>query len=124
MLTPKAQNTFITKFGNRYTDPVSTYFAEAAYEKAHNGKSVMMSDEIIDKYENLKQHDGEKSELGFYMFHLPVDTKIDNKVSLDIYNNYIFKNLDIYMNLIAKNPSSEARDAIDKQFHLKRLRVE
>lgn len=113
---PNEAKQFVNEVGNRYADPVSTYYAVEAYKKDHDGKSPVLSDEFIDNYDNSGPQDGDLSILGFTAYRLPLDAEVNQKTFIDIFNSYIKPNLDLYTNLISKNPSAAAIKIIDDEF--------
>lgn len=113
---PAEAQKFVTEFGSRYVDPVSTYYAVEAYKKDHDGKTPILTDEFINNYDNSGPQDGELSILGFTTYRLPLDTEVSQKTFIDIFNSYMKPNLDLYMNLLSKNPSAKAVAIIDDEF--------
>lgn len=114
---PAEAQHFVNDYSDRYSDPVSTYYAEMAYEAKNNGLGAVISDEIL-KSGKISTNSviGETSEIGFTEYRLPIDAKMDQETSLDIFNDYTSKNLDRYMNMLSKNPSPEATAVLDSQF--------
>jgi hypothetical protein len=105
---------FVRDYGTRYNDAVSTYYATQAYRKA-TGVDLVMTKDYITNYDPLATTEqGPTSTLGFERYSLPVDAKIDIATCEKIFDEYIAKELTLYMNLIAKNPN--ATDIIDSQF--------
>ncbi len=114
---PKEAQNFVIGSGNRYADPVSTYYAEISYAKNNNNIGSIITDEDIEAGKVTTDRTiGENSEIGFTEYELPIDAKMDQETSLKIFNEYTSKNLSRYMNLLARNPSKEAQIVIDKQF--------
>jgi hypothetical protein len=107
---------FVAKYGDRYSDPVSTYYAEKAYETKNNSPGLLMSDNFISDFEITNNIDVTASDLEFTMMRLPLDTKVCQETSIKVFNNYTSENLSQYMNLLAKNPGQKAEDIIDSQF--------
>lgn len=113
---PDEAKNFVAKWGNRYSDPVSTYYAAIGYEVAHPNAPVLVSDSYVSEYEMQKYPSGETSDLGFSMTKLSLDKEIGQATSIEVFNNYTVNNLNLYMNLIAKNPDQKAMEVIDNQF--------
>ena len=107
---------------SEFSDPVSTYYAEKAYEKAHASEGVdaglMVNSDYIDRMSvaGANKVDGSESVFGFTMEQLPLNTEVCQKTSIDLFNNYTVKNLSQYMNDIAKNPGEKAINVIKTQF--------
>lgn len=113
---PNEAKQFVSEVGSRYADPVSTYYAVEAYKKEHSGKTPVLSDEFINNYDNSGPRDMDLSTLGFTAYRLPLDAVVNQKTLIDIFNNYTKPNLDLYMNLLSKNPSAKAVTIIDSEF--------
>ncbi len=113
---PNEAKQFVSEVGGRYADPVSTYYAVEAYKKEHADKTPVLSDEFINKYDNSGPQDGDLSILGFTAYRLPLNAEVTQKTFIDIFNNYTKPNLDLYMNLLSKNPSAKAVAIIDNEF--------
>jgi len=111
---PAEAMSFVSEYGSRYTDPVSTYYAEQAYIAAGN-KGLLMPDVYINEYDASAQMD-RLSPLGFEWYSLSPDAKIDLSTSMEIFNKYTAKEVGIYMNALAKNPTPEATTIIDNEF--------
>ncbi len=112
---PKEAEEFVANFGDRYDDPVSTYYAEQAYKNINpRGSIIETSSALAYDLEGLRQD--KTSELGFEIYELPLDAEINNKLSIDIFNNYTAKQLTTYMNLLARNPDN--KDMLDHEFEL------
>jgi hypothetical protein len=111
---PNEAKSFVAEYGSMYSDPVSTYYAEKAYEEAHSGKNLIMTADSIDKY-NFIRLDFPTSTLGFTTKELPLDTKIDQNTSIEIFNSYTKPMLDLCLNYLAKNPSPEARKIVEHE---------
>jgi len=112
---PNEAKTFVNDYGDRYKDPVSTYYSAMGYEAEYDAP-LMMTDANINKYEITNDFHGEVSPLGFKMEKLPIEDKIDQAYSIKIFNEFEAKNLNLYMNLIAKNPSEKGVATIENQF--------
>jgi hypothetical protein len=119
---PNEAKSFVAEYGSRYADTataVSTYYAEMAYEKTHNSKSLMMTDETVSNY-NYGQERFPTSTLGFSLGELPLNIEVNGEVpievSMNIFNNYTKPMLERYMDLLARNPSAEEIKIIDKEF--------
>lgn len=112
---PNEAKQFVSEVGGRYADPVSTYYAVEAYKKEHTGKTPVLSDEFINNYNSSDPHDADLSVLGFTAYRLPLDIDVNQKTLVDIFNNFTKPNLDLYMNLLSKNPSAKAIAIIDEE---------
>lgn len=107
---------FISKYGSRFSDPVSVYLTEYGYEQSGN-KSLMLSDEAVANYDMSIRPTAEKSPLvSFERYNLPVTTGLDQNTAVKIFNEYTAKELTLYMNALAKNPSAKAQEVIDFEF--------
>ncbi len=113
---PTEAKGFVDQYGSRYADPVATYYAEAAYEKKHNGTKSLIGDEYIESYKMTELSNGERSDIGFTNKRVALDKKMDQAGSIDIFNTYISDNLNLYMNMLAKNPTGRTKEIIDNQF--------
>lgn len=114
---PAEARQFVSQYGDRFNDPVATYYSEQEYEELSHNKSLMISNEAIANYDMSAQPTGEISPLvGFEKCKLPADTTIDTKTAVAIFNNYTSKELSLYLNCLAKNPSPEAQAVIDYEF--------
>jgi len=109
---------FITQYGDRYSDPISVFYSVKGYENSHPGGALMMDGEYINNYNPAHGINGDNSALGFAKYRIPVDTEITQEVAIDIFNSYTAKNLSLYMNLLAKNPSKDATAMIDNEFQI------
>lgn len=115
---------FIAEFGGRYSDPVSTYYAEKAYETNVISTGAIMSDEYVANFNSNTEQtpDGNSDALGFNKHELLLNKKIDQKAFVDVFNSYIAGGMDGaggmsgYMNLIAKNPTPEAKKIVKSEF--------
>ena len=58
----------------------------------------------------------EMSNHGFGYYRLPKTAKMDNGAVVKMFNEYLAPSLSLYMNLLSKNPSKDARKFIDKEF--------
>ena len=109
---PAGAKDFIDEYGSRYDDPVSTYYAESAYRQESRQASIL-SDEYISEYDfDIPAKD--QGILGFETYSLPLDAKIDRRVSMDLFNNYTSDQLTIYMNALARNPNE--KEIVNRQF--------
>jgi len=113
---PNEAKQFVSEVGGRYADPVSTYYAETAYENAHNKQGLPISDVYIENYKSLTYSKGEESDLGFTRYKLPAAEKDNQETVIKVFNEYAVKNLNLYMNLLSKNPLPNAVAIIDEQF--------
>ena len=102
-------------FNYRFNDMASVYFADEAYRARNGGSSLLLKDEYFIKYD-FSDDMYEISKLGFERYTLPKSTVVDRAVSLEIFNNYTLKQLSLYMNYIAMNPTAEAEKVIDFEF--------
>lgn len=114
-IIPDEAKDWVAEYGDRYVDPVSTFYAELGYE-AKYGTFAYMTSKDIDEYEITYETHGETSPLGFTMETLPLDAKIEQEDSIKIFNSWIAPNLDLYMNLIAKNPTPKGIAIVEEQF--------
>lgn len=125
---PKEAQSFVEQYGDRYADPVATYYAVEAYQKANGDdydQSVVLSDEYVANFANshgnydtsgINYVAGGESELGFHDYELPDSEAFDQDTNLKIFNDYFIPMVNRYMNLLAKNPSPDAVALIDAQF--------
>jgi hypothetical protein len=114
---PAEALSFVETYKNRYEDPVSAYYSEKAYEAANGGKSLILTDDFVASYEpNKEEFNG--SVLGFerFPYNYPSSTKMDPELFMSIYNSYISKEMSLYMNALAKNPTAEGTGIVDRQF--------
>ena len=109
------EKTFVTTYGERYADPVSTYYANQAYKKVNHGRDLVMTDSFINNYDTTAERP-EVSDLGFTWCELPKDAKIDQATSVKLFNDYVAKEMSLYMNCLAKNPSEAAVAITDFEF--------
>jgi len=114
---PAEALSFVETYKNRYEDPVSAYYSEKAYEAANGGKSLILTDEFVASYEPNKE-EFRGSALGFerFPYNYPSGTKMDSGLFMDIYNGYTSKEMSLYMNALAKNPTAEGIEVVDRQF--------
>ncbi len=105
---------FVADFGDRYSDPISTFYSNNVYEN-ETGVNLIMTDKYISEYDTTAQMH-EPSPLGFERYLIPKDSKIDQNLSMKIFNDYTSKELSLYMNRLAKNPNPEAVAIIDYEF--------
>lgn len=119
---PPEARSFVEQFGNRYTDPVATYYSEIAYETAGDGSGAIIPQELIDGYASDTFKDGTESFLGGMEYlSLPFETNIVDEsaeASAQFFNNSaVLGCMNRYMNLVAKNSSApEAINIINDQF--------
>jgi hypothetical protein len=113
---PKESESFISEFGARYKDPVSTYYAVEAYKRENNDKTPIITDEFINNYDPSGQRSMELSTLGFTAQRIPIDTQVDRKKMVEIFNEYTIPNLELYLNYLSKNRSPAALSIIDREF--------
>jgi len=113
---PAEAESFIAEYGARYEDPISTYYADKDYNEFNDTTGVIMTDSYANTYEIANTKNGETSDLGFYMLQLPLESKISQTNSIEVFNNYTAKELSLYMNCVSKNPSPEAVAVINDQF--------
>jgi len=111
---PAEAQAFVTEYGSRYADPVSTYYAEQAYIAAGN-KGRLMPDIYISNYDASAQMNS-VSPLGFEWYSVSPDAKIDLTTAMKVFNEYTAKEVSIYMNALSKNPTPEAIAIIDNEF--------
>lgn len=111
-----ALRSFIRDYGDRYSDPVSTYQAEEAYEASHsdgpNNGGLLITQETIANYDMSASMDLSGSPLGFEGYKLPLSAKADRATSMEIFNNYTCKEMSLYMNLLARNSNNPDAVAI------------
>lgn len=112
---PKEAQAFVDLLGDRYQDPVSTYYSEIAYEKKYD-QTLLITDENADKWEITGKLDGETSHLGFHILTIPFDTEFNSDFSAKFFNESVVPNLDKYMNLVAKNPYDKPSEIIESEF--------
>jgi len=135
---PNEAKSFVSEFGGRYADPVSTYYAEKAYEKnptsalpkidnvywqkeydsfaeKNKGASLIMTDDYINNYRKPRQQNTVSAH-GFVRYELLLDMPLDRETFIKVFNEYTKPMLDNYMNLIAKNPTSAGETIIDTEF--------
>jgi len=112
---PNEAKGWVAEYGNRYADPVSTFYAEMGYEKKY-GKPTIISNKDVSEYEITYGTSGDTSPLGFTMGTLELGGTIDQEVSMRLFNSYEAPNLSLYMNLLARNPASGAVAMIEEQF--------
>jgi hypothetical protein len=101
------EKTFVSTYGERYTDPVSTYYADQAYKKANHGRDLVMTDTFINNYDKTAERPA-VSDLGFSWCELPKDAKFDQATSIKLFNGYVAKEMTLAMNYWAKNSSDQA----------------
>ncbi len=109
---PSEAKEFIAEYGARYSDPLSTYYAEKAYRDASDQGS-MITDAYVAEYD-INSPSGGSSDLGFEFYELPLDSEVSAQLSLDVFNNYTARQLTIYMNTLARNPNG--KEVIDDHF--------
>jgi len=116
-LSAEAQK-FVAEFGSRYSDPVSTYYAEKAYEKNVSIGGVVIPDEYINNFNSNDEQtaDGNSDTLQFTKYELLLNKQIDQKAFVDVFNSYIAGGMSEYMNLMSKNPTPEAVKVIKSEF--------
>jgi|GEM_PF-1165427 len=118
-LSAEAQK-FVDTYGDRYADPVSTYYSEKAYiEKNYvSGLQDILGDEYVANFDSQEEQmpDGQSDMLGFKMYELPMNQKMDQAEFIKVFNEYFAGGMSNYMNLLSKNPSPEAVAVIDSEF--------
>lgn len=113
---PDEAKRFISNVGDRYADPVSTFYAEMAYENTHDNHGLPISDAYIENYKASSNQDVKKSDLGFTSYELPATAEDNQDTAIKIFNDYMVPNLDLLLNYLSKNPSQKAIAVIDEQF--------
>lgn len=113
---PKEAQSFVNEYGDRYSDPVSVYYAEKEYKATVNKYGSIMTDKFIDNFKISTGFISQQSELDFTHYMLPTNAPENQETVVKVFNEYIAKELEIYMNLLAKNPSPEAIKVIDSEF--------
>lgn len=114
-LVPKEAEDWVIAYGPRYDDPVSTYYAARALESVYGNKGLVISDEFFADY-NLAAQKNQVSPIGFEWYTLPSAEKRSHEDVIKIFNEYVAKELSLYMNALAKNPTTEAEQIIDFEF--------
>lgn len=115
---PEESKLFMVDFGDRYEDPISTYYACEGAKISH-GNDFLVTDGYLKSYAESRANryqDGTPSELGFRPYAFSAGEAVDANTSIEIFNNYTSKQLELYMNLLSKNPTQAGVSAIDKQF--------
>lgn len=112
---PKEAQDFVNQYGDRYSDPVSTYYAEKDYKATVDKYGSMMTNDYINKFEITNLSQGDVDQLGFTNYMLPLSAEDNQQTAVNVFNSYTAKNLSLYMNLLAKNPSLKAKDIIDSE---------
>jgi hypothetical protein len=109
---------FVADFGGRYIDPVSTYYAEKAYEQKVNSVGDIMTDAYIDSFNSDEEQmpDGKSDMLGFKKYELPLNENIDQNTFVKVFNEDFAPGLSNLMNHLAKNPTDKARAVIINEF--------
>lgn len=74
---------------------------------AVGGESVVIPDEFFANY-NMSAQQNAVSPVGFEKYRLLSGGKIDQATAIKIFNEYTAKELSLYMNALAKNPTPEA----------------
>lgn len=105
---------FVAEYGDRYSDPVSTFYANKSYEIEY-GTKLVMSDAYISEYDTTAQMH-ETSPLGFERYMIPKNAKIDQELSMKIFNEYTSKELSLLLNCLAKNSTPEGMAIVDFEF--------
>lgn len=115
-IPPEAQD-FITYYGDLYTNPVATWYAESAAENADSLQSYLINTSYITdyNYESLMFQEGQVSPLGFNVETLDPEATVDVKTSIDQFNGSL-PDLNRLINLLAKNPTSDRIDVIKDEF--------
>lgn len=111
---PAEAKKWVSEFGARYADPVSTYYSELGYESKYK-TTLMMADSYISTYDPK----GDKtfpSALGFTMVRLPLSDGFNQAYSVQFFNDYIAPNMSRYMNLRAKNPGAAGALVVEDHF--------
>jgi len=107
---------FIESYGNRYDDPLSTYYAEMAYRDNVNDAGSIMTDKYINDFEISTLTRSESSEIGFEKYKIAHDIEYTKELFVKIFNEYTAEQLSRYMNLLSKNTSKKAIEIIDSEF--------
>jgi len=112
---PQEAESFVEQYGSRYEDPVSTYYAAKALESEYGNKSLVLSDEFFVNY-NVDSQKNAVSSIGFELYSLPLVDEVSVEDFTKVFNEYVVKELSLYMNSLAKNPTPEAQQVIDFEF--------
>ncbi len=115
---PKEVASFVEQYGYRYSDPVSTYYAYEAYKAANPNQSLIIEDDFVANYDKSAQQE-KSSNLGFERYTLSKGAEFNSETSetsMKVFNEYLVKQLSLYMNYSAMNPYPEAQDIIDFEF--------
>ena len=114
---PALAQFFINDYKDRFKDPLSTWYAKEAYKKAHDGMNPVLSDGAIKMYLESKANRQENAgPLGFNVYRLPDNAALDENKSIEIFNDYTSKELSLYLNYLAKNPTPEGEALVDSEF--------
>ena len=117
---PDEAKEFVEAYGDMYSDPVATYYAEQAYMESSGGLSTTLNttSEWVANYEFSDNIYSEQSELGGIGFiYLPVEDRTDSQLTAELLNNESLTScIDRYMNLIARNPDTQLVSIIDNEF--------
>lgn len=112
---PQEAESFVKQYGSRYEDPVSTYYAAKALESEYGNRSLVMPNDFFENY-NVDSQKNAVSSIGFELYSLPLVDEVGVEDFTKVFNEYVVKELSLYMNSLAKNPTPEAQQVIDFEF--------
>ena len=115
---PAEAQGFVDSYGERYAEPVATYYAEQQYKAEDGGLASTLDNEWVSAYvfdNSTTTPESPLYDIGFV--RLPLETQINSTTMVDVLNNQEVANgINRYMNLIARNTSPEAVAVIDNEF--------
>lgn len=114
---PEIAKPFMEIYGDHYANPMATYYAEYAIETQQNYTSVL-TDDFINSYDYPVFSSGEVSPIGFESMKFAFDTELTKKNFVDLFNEQAIPNLNLFMNLLARNPDSATRDIIKNEMKI------
>lgn len=115
-VVPEEAKTFVEVFSDRYTNPVATYYAEAAYIEKGLG-DIVIGDEYIESYnfDSRVFDNGEVSPLQFPVLKLDPNKEVNAENFVEFFNEST-PTLNRLLNLLAKNPTPEQVAVIRDEF--------
>lgn len=117
-ISPDAK-AFAEKYKDIFDDPISTYYAEMAYDPTHQYvQESQLDDSFVENYYKRTNHlnaNGE-SELGFTQYQLESSAEYNQDTNIRIFNEFAVPQINRYMNLLSKSPAPEAVAIIDSEF--------
>lgn len=111
---PEEATEYMAAFGNRYVDPVATYYADADYTETH-GISTTVNDFYFEDYVAEGGSTSELSTLGFGINKIDPSVELSEVPISDIFNANL-DGMNKLINYLAKNPLPEQQSVLTDEF--------